>query len=584
MLAAGVALARSSPGFAQGAPGCPSLATIDTASAVLLAQLPEAAVAAGLASASAGGPAARRCTDWSPDGRATLDRAMTGLRALLPEEGCDTNERVLRAQLDRATSTADVRYGRNGPFGGTHRPYLVTAFAGPHLSTPTSLRLIQDVATPAAVEAWQLRLEAYAPALLGVAQSLRADAAMGCVPPAVTSRAALPQMDAFVTTPAARHPLALALDARLAALATDPIVRARATKRAADTLARHVQPAMALLRDTVATVTRQGRPEIGLWAQPGGEALHAANVARAGDTAMSLVDAQALGRAEVARIAALLDKRLALRGLRKGSLAERIGAAFAAHPEFVESDDEGGRAALLQLAQARIEAARAALVHIVPDTASPAPLTVAALPDGGASALGGSLYLPAAIDGSRGAALWLDTRSVHALPTPGVAAIAYHLGLPGQHLQASRASAARPTLVRMAAWPAFVEGWACYGERLAAEHGLFARDPWGDVARLSDELLRAARLVVDIGIHAQRWPRAQAEAEMNDMTGAVQTAAIDRIIALPGEAASATLGLHRLLGVRDAARAAKRFDEKAFHAAVLDPGPRPFAMVEAELG
>lgn len=287
MLAAGVALARSSPGFAQGAPGCPSLATIETASAMLLAQLPEAAVAAGLASASAGGPAARRCTDWSPDGRATLGRAMTGLRALLPEEGCDTDEQVLRAQLDRATSTADVRYGRNGPFGGTHRPYLVTAFAGPHLSTPTSLRLIQDVATPAAVEAWQLRLEAYAPALLGVAQSLRTDAAMGCVPPAVTSRAALPQMDAFVTTPAARHPLVLALDARLAALATDPIVRAQATKRAADTLGRHVQPAMALLRDTVATLTRQGRPEIGLWAQPGGEALHAANVARAGDTAMN---------------------------------------------------------------------------------------------------------------------------------------------------------------------------------------------------------------------------------------------------------------------------------------------------------
>jgi uncharacterized protein (DUF885 family) len=299
---------------------------------------------------------------------------------------------------------------------------------------------------------------------------------------------------------------------------------------------------------------------------------------------MSLTDAQALGRAEVARIAALLDKRLALRGLRKGSLAERIGAAFAAHPEFVESDDEGGRAALLQLAQTRIEAARAALVHIVPDTANPAPLAVAALPDGGASALGGSLYLPAAIDGSRGAALWLDTRSVHALPTPGVSPIAYHLGLPGQHLQASRASSARPTLVRMAAWPAFVEGWACYGERLAAEQGLFARDPWGDVARLSDELLRAARLVVDIGIHAQRWPRAQAEAEMNDMTGAVQAAAIDRIVALPGEAVSATLGLQRLLALRETAKAGKRFDEKAFHAAVLDPGPRPFAMVEAELG
>ncbi len=169
--------------------------------------------------------------------------------------------------------------------------------------------------------------------------------------------------------------------------------------------------------------------------------------------------------------------------------------------------------------------------HLVPGGGA-APLAIAALPDVGDGVPGGSLYVPAAIDGSRGATLWLDTRSVHALPTPGVSPIAYHLGIPGQHLQASRASTDRPTLARMRRWPAFTEGWACYGERLAAEQGLFARDPWGDVARLSDELLRAARLVVDIGIHAQHWPRQQAEAEMNDMTGGIQAAAIDRIVAL----------------------------------------------------
>ncbi len=583
MLAAGVAMTSAGAGFAQAAPACPGPTTVDTDSAPILSLLPEAAVSAGLPEASAGGPAARRCNDWSPDGTAALTLAMDGVRKVLPAQGCDPATDVVRAQLAMAAGSAGVRYGRNGPLGGTHRPYLVTAFAGPHLSTPMSMRLVQDLSSPAAVDAWQARLEAYGPALLGAAQSLRADASAGCVPPAATSRAALPQMDAFVLVPPERHPLVLALDARLAAAGVDQATRTQATTRAASTLAKHVQPAMALLRDTNATLTRQGKANIALSSLPGGEALHAANVARAGDTTMSLADAQALGRAEAARIGALLDKRLGLRGLRKGGLSERIAAAFAAHPEFIESDDEGGRAALLQLATTRIDGARAVLARLVPGGEA-APLTIRPLPDGGQGTLGGSLYVPAAIDGSRGATLWLDTRSVHALPTPGVSPIAYHLGIPGQHLQASRATPARPTLARMGAWPAFGEGWACYGERLAAEQGLFARDPWGDVARLSDELLRAARLVVDIGIHAQRWPREQAEAEMNDMTGAIQAAAIDRIVALPGEAVSGTLGLHRLLALHESARASgKRFDEKAFHAAVLDPGPRPFAMVEASL-
>jgi uncharacterized protein (DUF885 family) len=137
----------------------------------------------------------------------------------------------------------------------------------------------------------------------------------------------------------------------------------------------------------------------------------------------------------------------------------------------------------------------------------------------------------------------------------------------------------------MGAWPAINAGWACYAERLAAEQGLFARDPWGDIARLSDELLRAARMVTDIGIHAQRWTREQAEAEMTQMTGAPQVGSIDRIMALPGEAASPTLGLQRMLALRARARtaASRHFDLHGFHATVLDAGPRPFAMVEATL-
>lgn len=590
ILAAGAAWLKSPAAFAQGpSPSHPmppaDTAAIDAACAPILSLLPEAAVTAGLPDAVTGGPLAGKCDDWTPAGADALRLATAAARNALPKSG-SAGAADVAALLDSASLTHDIGYGRNTPLTAIHQPYSVTAFAGPHLSTPASLTLVQRLHTAEDVDAWQARLGAYADTLFGVVEALRSDDAAGCIPPAATSRAALLQMDSFLRPKPEDHPLVAALEQRATAL--DAAARKAAVDRATATLRQHVQPAMALLRDAVATLTRKGRTEIGVWAQPDGERLHAANLARAGDTAMNPADAQALGRSEATRVAALLDRRLAVRGLRTGTLADRLNAAFAAHPEFIESDDEGGRASLLQDAQAKLDAAKAILPHLLPRTGpfgagGPPALMLYPVPDGDKDLPGGSFYLPAAIDGARPAALWLDTRSTHGLPTPGIGPIAYHLGLPGLHLLASANMTARPLLARMAPFPAMTEGWGCYAERLAADQGLFARDPWGDVARLSDELLRAARLVVDIGIHAQRWSREQAEAEMQSMTGAPQWTAIDRITALPGEAVSHTLGLNRILGLRDAAKkkAGKAFDQRAFHAAILSGGARSFAGLES---
>ncbi|HET8611637.1 MAG TPA: DUF885 domain-containing protein [Sphingomonas sp.] len=585
--AGGARLAAQTP--APGAPPpCPGLAAVEATDAPILGLLPEAAVRAGLPEAANGGAAAARCDDCSPDGAAALALAVEAARGAIPATGCGEGALQVRALLDAAHATADQRYGRNDPLAAIHRPYLVSAYAGPHLDTPTAMRLWQRVDTPAALDAWAAKLEAWGEALLGAAERVRADNGNGCAPPVATGRAALVQMDAFLELPATEaHPMATAMAARAAAAGLDPTRIGAARRQAAGGIADHVLPAMAILRDTLATATRSGRAEPGVWAQPQGEALHAANLARAGDMSMSPAEAQALGRAEAERVAGLLDHRLAARGLKNGSLAERIAAAFSAHPEFIVSDDETGHAALLAAAQNSLDAAHGVLPRLVEKPAAdPQPLDLKPLPSGGKETAAGSFYLPAAIDGGRPAALWLDNRSAYALPLPGVPPIAFHLGLPGLHLQASTAriaSTARPMLARIAAWPAATEGWGCYAERLAAEQHLFAHDPWADIARLSDELLRAARLVVDVGIHQQRWNYAQAEAEMTAMTGAPQRPAIDRIAAMPGEAASATLGLHRLLDLRDRAKAkaGKHFALAAFHQAVLADGPRPFAQIEA---
>lgn len=575
VLAGGVVAMAAERGRAQppgpGAPPCPDAAAIDAATAPLLALLPEAVLRAGL---PGGDPA--RCDDPSPAGDDAIALAVAAALPRLPA-GCAGATASARAVLERWGASRDAGYGRNDPLAAIHRPYRVSPYAGPHLDTPEALALWQPLDTPDAIEAWLAKLDHFTDALLGAGQGLRADEAAGCVPTQATGRAVLAQMDDFVLTPGVEHPLVAALRARIA----DPALAGPAAARATATLTRRVQPAMASLRDTVAALTRKARIEPGLWSLPRGEALYAANLTRAGDTAIGADEAQAWAREEAHRAGALLDRRLTARGYRTGTLAERIAAAFAAHPGLVAADDGSGRAALLAAARDRIGAAHALLGKIVPPalatTAAPA---VAPIPELGRAARSGSFYLPAGT--AREAVLWLDTRSVWALPVPGVAPLAVRLGLPGEHLLAAAArTEPRPAIVAAAQWPALTAGWGAYAERLAAEAGLFARDPWGDIARLSDAVLRAARLVVDIGLHAQRWTRVQAEQAMIEMTGAAQGPVIDRIVAMPGEAAGAALGLRRLVALREEAEAAGRkgFDARGFHAAVLTGGPRPFAAV-----
>jgi uncharacterized protein (DUF885 family) len=536
---------------------CPAPAAIDEACAPLLALLPEAASRAGLGADPA------RLDDQSPDGDAALAMAVTAALAVIPAACADEGAAaIVRAPLAAADATRAIRYGRNDPTAAIHRPYRVTAFAGPPIETPRLLALAPPPIGGS--EPWLARLDGHADALAATAEALRADEAAGCAIPVSVGRGALATLDAIVAVPVDAHPLARA---------ADPATNARA----AAILSRRVQPATAALRDTVAALTRRGAAEPGLWRQPDGEALYAANVARAGDATLPPAEAQSYARDEAARIAALLDRRLALRGFRDGPLDARIAAAFAERPALFAGDDAEGRAALLAAARDRMTAAHAALDRIVPAAlAATPPPEIAPLPDFGRMAPPGSLYARAGGVGT----LWLDLRSVYALPIPGVGPLAYRLGLPGEHLLASTGTG-RPAFARACAWPAMTAGWRGYAARLAAEQGLFARDPWGDIARLADELAAAARLVVDVGIHRQRWTRARAETEMTSLTGAPRAAAIDRIEALPGEAAAETLGLRRLLTLRDRARGgAKRFDARPFHMAVLAGGARPFAVVE----
>ena len=164
-------------------------------------------------------------------------------------------------------------------------------------------------------------------------------------------------------------------------------------------------------------------------------------------------------------------------------------------------------------------------------------------------------------------------------------AVAYHEGVPGHHLQISIAQTLEdlPKFRLHNFYPAYAEGWALYSEQLGKEIG-FYKDPVSDYGRLSSEMLRAVRLVVDTGIHDKNWSRQQVIDFMhaNDVNDALAQTEADRYIAWPGQALAYKMGQLTILKLRDEAKAqlGDKFDLKAFHDEILNGGAMPLELMQ----
>jgi uncharacterized protein (DUF885 family) len=190
-------------------------------------------------------------------------------------------------------------------------------------------------------------------------------------------------------------------------------------------------------------------------------------------------------------------------------------------------------------------------------------------------------YTPPRLDGGRPGTFWFNTER----PTAGtgwdIEVVAFHEAVPGHHLQLSRLQllTGLSALQRQRSLPVFSEGWGLYAEQLAEEAGLYADDR-GLLGSISTSLMRAARLVVDTGIHAFGWSRERALeflAEHVPMPREFLAAETDRYVVMPGQALAYLTGKLEILRIREEAerRLGPAFSLPAFHAAVLDHGSLP---------
>jgi uncharacterized protein (DUF885 family) len=192
-------------------------------------------------------------------------------------------------------------------------------------------------------------------------------------------------------------------------------------------------------------------------------------------------------------------------------------------------------------------------------------------------------------DGSRPGIFYVNLADMSAQPRYQLAAILYHEAIPGHHIETVIAHELTgiPRFRRFAGIAAFSEGWGLYSERLPKEMGLYA-DPYSDFGRLSMALMRACRLVVDTGLHAMRWTRAQATDYLDRNMPSSHydnQREIDRYIVLPGQATSYYVGMRKILELRERAQAGlgDAFDLRAFHDLVLGNGPLPLPMLEEQV-
>jgi uncharacterized protein (DUF885 family) len=198
-------------------------------------------------------------------------------------------------------------------------------------------------------------------------------------------------------------------------------------------------------------------------------------------------------------------------------------------------------------------------------------------------------YVGAPIGGSRGGAYWVNTFALDQRPLYELPSLTLHEAVPGHHHQSAIAQELQnvPAFRRNLYFSAFGEGWGLYAEKLGIEMGIY-QSPYEHFGRLSYEMWRACRLVIDTGLHSQGWSRAQAInylADNTSLSAANVRAEVDRYISWPGQALAYKLGELKIWALRWKTERAlgENFDIRLFHDALLGNGALPLQMLESQI-
>jgi uncharacterized protein (DUF885 family) len=445
-------------------------------------------------------------------------------------------------------------------------------------TTPDYAALGTSIVDEATAEAWIARLEALPQYFASQTANLRRGLETGLVQPRQTVERAIADVRAQLALSVEQTPLLAPFRAMPDAM---PAARRTALQaRGTAAFEQQVRPAQrALLEFLEREYLPRARPAIGIGTVPRGREYYAYLARRHTSTSMTPEQIHALGLREVQRIRARMDETIAATGF-KGTVAEFLASVRKDRRFYVSGAEYGEKAS--EVAK-RADFLLPRYFGVLPRL----PYGVMPMPAGLESSANG--YLPGSPEQGVAGRVVYKPWMAEQMPTFGIAAWVLHEGVPGHHLQIALGQEMRelPEFRRADDVTAYVEGWALYAERLGEEMGIY-RDPYEQFGRLSLEIWRACRLVIDTGMHVMGWSRDQAIeclAENSALAPAEIEFEVDRYIAWPGQALAYKVGELKIVELRDRAesRLGARFDLRAFHDLVLAQGAMPLDVLEARV-
>ena len=467
--------------------------------------------------------------------------------------------------------------------------YPVNQLFGAQSQFPSFMANTHRLLAPRDCDYYLQRLDALPRKFDQVLEGLRIREEKQIIPPRFVVEEVLKEMSAFVAQPAAENILATSFKTRASKI--DKLTeqqRADFQARVESAVTAKIYPAYQKLIDYFTALLPKTTTDDGVWKLPDGEAFYAYMLHQNTTTKLNPAEIHALGVAEVARIEGEMRAILDANGYAGQPIREAIDA-LGKDPRFLFSNDEPGRVAALAEYTRLIDQAveRSKLLFA---TLPKAKIEVRRVPEFKQATAPGAYYEGAALDGTRPGIFYANMREMSEVQKWSMPTLAYHEGVPGHHWQISIAQELKglPQFRKIIPFTAYHEGWALYAESLAKDAGWYEGDPFGDLGRLQAEMFRAVRLVVDTGIHAQRWPREQAIAYMLEKTGMGEkevTAEIERYIVSPGQACAYKVGMLKIRELRARAQQelGAKFDQREFHDAVLQNGALPLDILEQQV-
>ena len=466
--------------------------------------------------------------------------------------------------------------------------YWISQMGGEHTDLPAFLVNVHKVDSLPDAQAYISRLNKIDKVFDQVLVQLKKREAISVVPPKFTFKYVTDDIKSFIAgcdKTDASNILLADFSKKIDSLKLDKD-QAKKLKDAAKTaITGIVKPSYQKLLDYWTALDKKTEKSEGAWALPDGDAYYAYCLRHNTTTDRPADTIYETGLKEVARIHEEMKKIMKQVKFKSDSLQEFF-TFMRTDPQFQYTNDDKGRAQVLAESEKYISTIRDQYLDKLFLHKPKAPLIVKAVEKFREKSVAGAFYEDPAEDGSRPGRFYVNLYNVKSQAKYQMEALCYHEGIPGHHMQIALAQELQsvPKFRRHGGNTAYVEGWALYSELVPKQMGLY-QDPYSDFGRLSMEIFRAARLVVDVGIHKKHWSREQAIDYFIKNTANTKIDCeneIERYFIWPGQATGYKIGMLKILELRTKAEKelGDKFDIRQFHDVVLMNGAVPLTVLE----